>query len=287
MRVFALLFAIIGSTCSPTWAADPFGQADQPVKATLIADVDAVTPGETFHVGLLFKIKPHWHTYWIHPGDAGMPTSVKFSTPGLNFKPVRWPLPTKFLIDGFINLGYENEVLHLIPVTAAPSLKDRKSITVTVKAEWLACKDICLASNAQLKLTLPIRDKSAPANTALFKKWKARLPIAANSKTAKAHVASIEQTKTKTGRPKPSFTVTWQKGAMPKDVRWHPIPTSALAIKTVKLTSQQQTTTVTFEPEIYSPDDLGDGRIGGMLIFKNKQGREIGIPTPLHVAGEK
>ena len=38
--------------------------AQQHVKASILADVKTVTPGESFDVGVLFRIDPDWHIYW-------------------------------------------------------------------------------------------------------------------------------------------------------------------------------------------------------------------------------
>ena len=56
-----------------------------PVQASLVADVDAIVPGESFTLGLRFKIQPHWHTYWINPGDVGTETSITFTKSDLQF----------------------------------------------------------------------------------------------------------------------------------------------------------------------------------------------------------
>ena len=45
-------------------------RSDHLVKAELLADVSSVKPGEPFTVGVLLKMKPHWHVYWKNPGDS-------------------------------------------------------------------------------------------------------------------------------------------------------------------------------------------------------------------------
>ena len=54
------------------------------VKAELLADTNAIVPGKPFTVGLLLHMVPGWHTYWKFPGDAGIPTEMKWNlSPGL------------------------------------------------------------------------------------------------------------------------------------------------------------------------------------------------------------
>ena len=49
------------------------------VQAQLIASVEAVQPGAEIYLGLHQHIIPHWHTYWINPGDSGSATSIACS----------------------------------------------------------------------------------------------------------------------------------------------------------------------------------------------------------------
>ena len=46
------------------------------VKATLIADVSSIQPGQKFRLGVLYRIEPGWHIYWKYPGDSGIPTKI-------------------------------------------------------------------------------------------------------------------------------------------------------------------------------------------------------------------
>src|ERR671912_2099998 len=70
------------------------------VKAELLADVASVKPGEEFTLGVLLKIKPKWHIYWKYPGDAGLPTTVKWKLPDASAASpqpeLRFPLPVRF-----------------------------------------------------------------------------------------------------------------------------------------------------------------------------------------------
>ena len=53
-------------------------QGRQLVHADALANVSAIVPGETFLVGVRLKMEPRWHTYWKYPGDAGIPTDIKW-----------------------------------------------------------------------------------------------------------------------------------------------------------------------------------------------------------------
>ena len=51
------------------------------VTATLLSSRDSVAPGERFKLALVQKLAPHWHTYWLNPGDSGEPTQIKWDLP--------------------------------------------------------------------------------------------------------------------------------------------------------------------------------------------------------------
>src|SRR6185436_4838476 len=66
----AALLLMIASACE----AQP-ANADL-VKATLLADVDAIAPGGSFTLGVRLKVTPGWHVYWVNPGETGDATRV-------------------------------------------------------------------------------------------------------------------------------------------------------------------------------------------------------------------
>ena len=59
-----------------------------------------------------------------------------------------------------VNYGYDGEVLLLVDVTAVPDFLSGKSVTLSARADWLVCKEICIPEGADLTLTLPIATTS-------------------------------------------------------------------------------------------------------------------------------
>src|ERR1700722_9102048 len=57
-------------------AAAPDDANGDHVKASLISEQAAFVPGTTAWIGLRLTHEPHWHTYWINPGDSGLPTKL-------------------------------------------------------------------------------------------------------------------------------------------------------------------------------------------------------------------
>ncbi|MDX2095296.1 MAG: protein-disulfide reductase DsbD family protein [Alphaproteobacteria bacterium] len=128
-------------------------------KATLLVDAPRVKAGEAIAAGVHFTLPPHWHIYWQNPGDSGIPTTLSWELPeGLSAGEIAWPAPERFAIEGIVGYGYSNEVT--LPVTLTPA-RDGLIGDVTVKANWLVCKDICIPESATLTAPLAANPEGA------------------------------------------------------------------------------------------------------------------------------
>ena len=56
---------------APAGAAESAAVRSPRAAATLVAEADAVAPGQPFRAGLRLRLAPGWHTYWKNAGDAG------------------------------------------------------------------------------------------------------------------------------------------------------------------------------------------------------------------------
>jgi DsbC/DsbD-like thiol-disulfide interchange protein len=114
MRNLSILLGLTLILAVARQAGAAMPKAGELVQAQLLADVSAVKPGEEFTLGVLLKIKPKWHIYWKYPGDAGLPTTVKWKLPdSIAAQPeLRFPLPVRFDQPGdVVGYGYKDEVL--------------------------------------------------------------------------------------------------------------------------------------------------------------------------------
>src|SRR2546423_5650470 len=120
---------------------------------------------------------PNWHTYWKFPGDAGIPTEIKWKLPeGWKAGEIQWPIPLKLDEPGDIQIyGYHEEVLLMREITPPASLKD-SSVQLPAEANWLVCENICIPGSASLKLDLPVAAESAAANEEIFSRYRRSLP---------------------------------------------------------------------------------------------------------------
>lgn len=163
------------------WASQP-GHAQtyqdrELVQAQILANANAVVPGKPFTVGLLLRMALGWHTYWKFPGDAGIPTEVKWQLPaGWKIGELRWPIPLKLKEPGDIEIyGYHDEVLLTQEITPPLRIAGR-SVKLSAEASWLVCEKICIPGGAALQLNLPVAESNAPANTELFARFDRLLP---------------------------------------------------------------------------------------------------------------
>jgi thiol:disulfide interchange protein/DsbC/DsbD-like thiol-disulfide interchange protein len=147
------------------------------VEAKLLVDTVTVVPGQPFTAGLFLKMASGWHTYWQFPGDAGIPTEIKWNLPpGWKAGPIQWPIPLKLREPGDIQIyGYHDEVLLMVALTPPPKIAE-SSVKLAAAADWLVCEKICIPGSANVQLDLPVGGQVTPANADLFAKYRNRLP---------------------------------------------------------------------------------------------------------------
>jgi len=175
LRCIALFVALL--VLCPTAARSQKYQGHELVEARLLADVASITTGKPFTAGLLLKMAPGWHTYWQFPGDAGIPTEIKWQLPpGWKAGPIQWPVPLKLSEPGDIQIyGYHDEVMLLVPLTPPPKIESAP-VRLAAEANWLVCEKICIPGGAGVQLDLPVGGPGGAANTELFAKYQERLP---------------------------------------------------------------------------------------------------------------
>src|SRR2546423_1485167 len=170
--LFLWLLALIAMT-----AQGQMYQGRQLVEADALANVSAIVPGEPFLAGVRLKMQPHWHTYWKYPGDAGIPTDIKWELPeGWRAGSIQWPIPLKLQEPGDILIyGYHDEVLLIQQIAPAKNFTS-PTVKLSAKVNWLVCEKICIPGEAVVTLSLPSAATNSPANTDLFARFQKQLP---------------------------------------------------------------------------------------------------------------
>ncbi len=166
------------STLDPRADVQPIDQKgeEHPVRARFLTEQQVVEPGSTVRVGLHLTQRPGWHTYWLSPGDIGLPTQIRWTLPpGWSVGPHRYPTPQRFEAEGLVSYGYDDQVL-LIADLQVPT--DASGVVeLRADAEWLVCKTSCIPGKASLTLPLEVGPEARPAPWApLFSHYAAQHP---------------------------------------------------------------------------------------------------------------
>jgi len=171
MRALVLLGLLIGWTGLA---------AASHMTATLEAETLHPKPGSRITLALAMKPEKDWHGYWENPGDAGIPTSVKWTLPaGVSVGPLRYPVPQRLIVQGLMNYVYEAPYAHLMTLTVPANIKAGTAIRISGAASWLVCSpSICVPERGTVAIDLTAGDGAiAPADRARFDAWRAKLPL--------------------------------------------------------------------------------------------------------------
>lgn len=157
----------------------------QHLEVDLVSSHRTLAPGERTQVALHFKLDPHWHVYWINPGDSGEPPQIEWVLPlGVKVGDIEWPIPKKIPVGPLMNYGYENEVLLPMALDVGPDYQG-KNIKLVADARWLVCKEECVPGKARLEKTIPVRTDGVSEPDS---KWQAHF-LAARESRPKPHPA--------------------------------------------------------------------------------------------------
>ena len=127
----------------------------------LVSDARALMPGTTAWLGLRIRHEPHWHTYWINPGDAGLPTRVTWALPpGFKAGEIAWPAPKRFAVDTLANFGYDGDLLLPVPLDVPADASPGATAHIAAQVKWLVCHEECVPGKAMLSLDLPLGGKA-------------------------------------------------------------------------------------------------------------------------------
>ncbi len=162
-----------------------FGQVGAPAKTpkakvSLVPDVEAVSPGEPFEIGLRFELAEGWHIYWKNSGDSGQPPRVDWTLPGgFEAGDLQFPVPKRHVTGGAIVTNII-EGAPILPVRITPpQMIDESKVAFSAKVRYLICQKTCLLETAELKLEIPVAaagDVVKPANEMLFRRARKALP---------------------------------------------------------------------------------------------------------------
>jgi thiol:disulfide interchange protein DsbD len=147
--------------------------------AELIPETAQVVPGQPFDVALHLHMDPGWHTYWVNSGDAGLPTSIKWTLPpGFTAGPIRWPTPEIHAMGPLVTYGYGGDVYLLTTITPPLEItRGDPNPVLKAHATWLVCEEECIPGRADFSVAL-VGGSQSPLAKTFFAAARARLPVA-------------------------------------------------------------------------------------------------------------
>jgi len=277
MRPLAAIFVVLISFTGPALAA-PSGDL---VQAKLLADVSTVKLGEPFTVGVLLRMAPHYHVYWLNPGDSGQATSIELKAfPNSAVKLHEMPTPFRIeLPGGLVNYGYENEVMFLATVSPGVNPKmDTDKLELTADVSWLVCNDQeCIPGGTKLSLSLPISGTATPDNGELFDRWRTQIP-------------SVSMTDSQIHAPPTNLNIGFKipdAGERSfKQIQWFPANNDPLIFTDIKVAATGDGAQVTARMELPAGQKLTRNKIDSVLGYTDEKGvrREIRLIAPIQPA---
>lgn len=162
------------------------------VQAELLSEVSQAAPGQTFRIGISFKILEGWHLYWLNPGDSGEPVKVRWqnSPSSLEVSNLEFPVPSRIELPPLVNYGYSKELLLRAQVSVPQNLEKIESIRLYGKGSWLVCKEECIPEKGEWELEIPLGGTSVfnPSVQARFDQAKPLFAESFSSARGKAHL---------------------------------------------------------------------------------------------------
>ena len=144
-----LLFFISYNTC----VALDFPNKKDSVEVEILPSNGIFKVEEQLFIGIKFKLKNGWKTYWKNPGDAGEALNVQWKKDSKKINlPVYFPFPEKFFDKGITTIGYDGEVI--FPVRIYEHQDGIKQLTLN----YLICKDICIPVSEEKKININLNN---------------------------------------------------------------------------------------------------------------------------------
>ncbi len=169
------------------WAQGASSAETGHARASLLVHAPGgIKPGAEVWLGLRIEHQPHWHTYWLNPGDSGLPTTTAWTLPpGFTAGDIAWPTPKQLPLGPLMNYGYDGDLLLPVRLSVPPDYQGGP-VPVKLRADFLICEEACIPEFAELDTTLSPGPVSTHA--ALFQRAFDTAPVAVPGLTAAGRV---------------------------------------------------------------------------------------------------
>lgn len=238
-------------------------------------------PGQTITAALRMVSKPGWHTYWVNPGDAGLPASIDWQMPaGFEVGTMQFPVPQKLVIARIHAYVYDGEVLLLMPLKI-PANAPAGQASLKGTANWLECDDkTCLPQDAPVSATLSIGSTATPsAHSAAIDSWRERLP----KPTPPFQVAARWEESTSTNsRP---LVIEWSPKSTVQAPDFFPFPSDKYSIDGATEVLSATPENVRIRKVAQLLEGAWPSQIGGVVLNETGQDKHLAYEVQLSPAG--
>jgi DsbC/DsbD-like thiol-disulfide interchange protein/cytochrome c biogenesis protein CcdA len=174
------LVPAVGLALAAAWPLAAAAAADdRHVDVELVAQTRTPAAGSTTTLAIVMAPQPGWHGYWSSPGDAGLPTTLKWTLPpGVRAGAPAYPVPGTLLAGGVMNHVYAAPYAMLVALDLPAGLTDGTPLAVALKLDYLACtSDLCVPESREVSTQLTVGQGAPdPAIAARMAAWRAALP---------------------------------------------------------------------------------------------------------------
>ena len=189
-----LIFILSFLVFSEAYALQSDWSGIEEAKVRIISPFSSIGENKNIFLGLEYKLKKGWKTYWHTPGEGGFPQSIDWKqSKNIESLEILWPTPIEFEILGLKSIGYKEEVVFPLKI----KLKNNNiSSKFFFELNYLTCKDICLPGKANLALILPSGSGKITKNFFKLEKYLSKIPIK-NKEVAGLEILNVVAESTK------------------------------------------------------------------------------------------
>ncbi len=167
----------------PANAQDGATEGKSPhITARLIAESATVAPNGDITLALDYTPAPGWHTYWINPGDTGLPPKFKWNLPdGVTTSDAQFPAPELLPAFGLMSYGFTGRTVLLIPAHNGSSLSAGDTLPIKAHVDFLVCADVCIPESLDVSLDLKVGAPKPGSEAGVIDKARKALPQAVSA----------------------------------------------------------------------------------------------------------
>lgn len=163
------LIRLLAALCMLLFAAPALAEG---VRVSLV-DAGYGRSGSQILYGLKIDLDKGWHSYWISPGETGLPSRIETENRvNAGAADVLWPLPERFEVSGYETVGYRSSFV--VPFTVPVDDASKETI-FRLKGTIYACNDVCVPFPVDVTARTPPRFGD-PAALQEIAPWLVRVP---------------------------------------------------------------------------------------------------------------